>query len=125
MERRDFVRIRMAVPVRYAFVDAGGNRLPPGLSEGSTANLGSGGILLQGKIHDLAWVNDLLMRRIALALSVPIPAEYQPVQAMAKVAWLETIDPESRRCNMGLQFTEIGGEDQARLTRFVIRSQLG
>ena len=56
MERREFVRVNAVVPVRYAFLDMNGQRLPPGLSEGATTNLSASGMLLQGRLGDLAWV---------------------------------------------------------------------
>ena len=123
-ERREFVRVRLAVPVRYAFMDMGGTRLPPGVSEGSSVNLSGGGLLLQGKVHDLAWTTDLLTQRIGVALSIQLPGELAFVQALARVAWLEAIDPASKRCNLGLRFKELAREDQDRIQRFVIRSQM-
>lgn len=125
VERREFVRIRVALPVRYAFTDMDGTRLPPGLSEGSTMNVGAGGLLLQGRIHDLAWVTDLLTQRKAVALSFSLPGEFRPVQVLARVAWIETIAPDNGRCNLGLRFKEMPREEQDRISRFVIRTQLG
>ncbi len=124
MERREFVRIRAALPVRYAFLDPHGNRLPPGLSEGASGNLSAGGLLLQGKIPDLAWVPELLTQRMAVAITLSLPGEFRPVETIARVAWIETIEPASHRCNLGLTFREITREDQDRLFRLVVRSQL-
>ena len=124
-ERREFVRVSVVVPVRYAFLDAAGQRLPPGLSEGATTNLSASGMLLQGRLGEMAWVQDLLTQRMAVAVSVVLPTEVEPVKALARTAWIETVDPESRRCNLGLVFREITRDDQDRLFRFVIRAQLG
>jgi hypothetical protein len=124
MERREFVRIRAALPVRYVFLDSKGDRLPPGISEGASGNLSAGGLLLQGKIPDLSWVPELLAQRMAMVVSISLPAELHPIETVARVAWIETIEPASRRCNLGLMFREITREDQDRLFRFVVRSQL-
>ena len=124
-ERREFVRVSVVVPVRYAFLDAAGQRLPSGLSEGATTNLSASGMLLQGRLGDVAWTQELLTQRMAVAVSVVLPTEVEPVKALARAAWIETIDPASRRCNLGLLFREITREDQDRLFRFVIRAQLG
>ena len=124
-ERREFVRVSAVVPVRYSFLDVDGRRLPPGLSEGATTNLSASGMLLQARLGDLAWVQELLTQRLAVAVSVILPTEMEPVKALARAAWIETIEPDSRRCNLGLMFREITREDQVRLFRFVIRSQLG
>ena len=124
-ERRAFVRIRTSLPVRYAFVGLDGKRLPPGISEGSCANLSAGGLLLQAKIHDLAWGMDLLTQRTAVAVSIPLPALMEPVKALARAAWIETVDAVTHRCNLGLFFRENSQEDRDRLFQFVIREQLG
>lgn len=123
MERREFVRIRAALPVRYVFLDPKGDRLP-GVSEGASGNLSAGGLLLQGRIPDLSWVPELLTQRMAMALSISLPVEFRHVEAVARVAWIETVDPASHRCNLGLMFREITREDQDRVFRFVVRSQL-
>ena len=125
MERRGFVRIRMAVPVRYAFLDLNGNRLPPGISEASCVNMSAGGLLLQAKVPELAWVSDLLVQKMAVAVSIPLPAEVEPVKAITRAAWIETVDEKTHRCNVGLKFKEIAREDQDRIFRFVVKSQLG
>ena len=124
-ERREFVRIRVALQIRYAFVGADGTRLPPGISEGASTNLSAGGLLLSGKLHEPAWAADLLSQKMAVAVSILLPTEAEPVKALARTAWIETIDPATRRCNMGLAFKEIPREDQDRIFRFVIKSQLG
>ena len=125
MERREFVRIRVALQVRYAYVGADGNRLPPGLSEGVSTNLSAGGILIQARIPDLAWVVELLTQRLSVAVSIMVPTEMEPIKALARAAWVETVDPVTHRCNLGLTFKEITREDQDRLCRFVIKTQLG
>ncbi len=123
-ERREFVRIAVVLPVRYSFLDTAGQRMGS-LSEGATTNLSASGMLLQGRLGELAWVQELLTQRMAIAVSVVLPTEVEPVKALARAAWIESIDPASRRCNLGLMFREIAREDQDRLFRFVIRAQLG
>ena len=126
MERREFVRVAAAVPVRYAFLDAAGQRMgAQGLSEGATANLSAAGMLLMARLGDLAWTQELLTQRMAVAVSLLLPTEAEPVKALARASWIETIAPDTRQCNLGLTFREITREDQDRLFRFVIRSQLG
>ena len=125
MERREFVRVRVAIPVRYAFLDLNGNRLPPGLSEASCVNLSAGGLLLQAKIPELAWISDLLVQKMAVGLSIPLPTEVEPVKALSRAAWIETVDAATHRCNLGLRFKEIAREDQDKIFRFVVKSQLG
>ena len=124
MERREFVRVGVAVPVRYVFLDMSGNRLPPGISEGSSVNLSAAGLLLQAKLHELPWASELLTQRMAVGLAIALPSEVEPVKALARAAWIETIDPATKRCNLGLRFKEMAREDQDRIFRFVIRTQL-
>ena len=125
MEHREFVRVRLAIAVRYAFLDMAGNRLPPGVSEASCVNISAGGLLLQARMPELAWISDLLTQKMAVAVSIPLPTEVEPVKGIARASWIETVDPANHRCNLGLKFKEIAREDQDKIFRFVVKSQIG
>ena len=51
-EKRDFIRIRVSVPVRYKFLayDLSGSDLDR-IWDGESTNLGGGGLLLRGEIE--------------------------------------------------------------------------
>ena len=86
-------------------------------------NVSGGGILLQGRIPDEGWVPDLLCERVIIGLEILFPDKQEPVRALGRVAWLETKDPKTMECQIGIKFREITRRDQDRLFQFVIENQ--
>ncbi len=125
MERRQFVRVRMEVPIRYKLVRPTGEKVVEDLFEGSTVNISTGGVLLDGKLPDPSYVVELLAQRIRIALNMAIPGDTAPVKAIARAAWIERLEEKSGIFPMGLSFDEISDGDRSRIQRFTIKSQIG
>ena len=125
-EKREFVRVGVAVPVQYRLIpqvpDA---KVSNDLLEGETQNIGAGGILLVGPIPDPSVVTDLLLQKVVVGVRIFLPGLDKPVEALARVAWLEAIDQDERRCSLGLSFKEITSDAQDILFRFIISSRMG
>ena len=125
-EKREFVRVAAAVPVEYKFVSLDpAVQVPEGRHKGRTRNLGSGGILLAGALPEPDLISGLLMHKVALIIRVFLPDEPEPVQAIARVAWIESVSQSDRQCSFGLCFREITSEAQNLLFRFIIDTQIG
>ena len=125
-EKREFVRVGVAVPVQYRLIaQVGEAKVPPDLLEGETQNIGAGGILLVGPIPDPGVVTDLLLQKTVIGVRIFLPGEDKPVEALARVAWLEAIDQDQKRCSLGLSFKEITSDAQDILFRFIISSRMG
>jgi c-di-GMP-binding flagellar brake protein YcgR len=123
-ENREYLRIQAKLPVRYRFLTE--QRTGPELKlvyDGRTENVSGGGILLQGRIPDEGWVPDLLCERVIIGLEILFPDKQEPVRALGRVAWLETKDPRTMDCHIGIKFREITRRDQDRLFQFVIENQ--
>ncbi|MCK6473197.1 MAG: PilZ domain-containing protein [Planctomycetes bacterium] len=124
-DRRKFVRVNTDLKVRFKFI-----WLAPGkphdleMFEGCTRNLSRDGMLLIGKLPNLDWISHLLMSKLVLGVVLEMPGGQPSVKALCRTAWLEAIDEESKRTAFGLVFSEITAEDQGRVQRFVIESQL-
>ncbi len=123
-ERRQFIRVSAEVPVRFKFIETGGEKRDASAHEGTTTNLSAAGMLLLGKVPVLAWIIDLLTQKLVMGVNLLLPGDERPVRALARVVWVETIDEATQRCAMGVLFREIEKEDQDRIFRFVIRSQM-
>ncbi|MFH1024505.1 MAG: PilZ domain-containing protein [Planctomycetota bacterium] len=124
-ERREFVRLRENVSVNYRFLAQAEGDRRPGLGRtetGKTRNISGGGLLLMGRIPDPAWIPELLMRKIVVGVSLVLPEG--PVEAITRVSWIEGIQGKANLSAMGLMFREITREDQDRIFRYVIRSQM-
>jgi c-di-GMP-binding flagellar brake protein YcgR len=125
-ERREFVRIKVALPVRYKFLshDFGDEAVASQIHEGSTNNISGGGLLLRGRIPDLQWIPSLLMQRIVIGVNLHFPNDEMPLKALTRVAWIESLEEGTQKCSLGLRFHEIGREDEDRILQYIIRCQM-
>ena len=60
-ERRQFIRVKLEVPVKYKFLSHDPEFSSDEIFEGVTNNLSAGGLLLMGRIPNLDWIPGLLM----------------------------------------------------------------
>lgn len=124
-ERREFIRVNLEIPVRYKFLSkTRQDKEMEGIYEGTTSNIGGGGLLLHGKIPVLEWIPELLMQKLMLGLNMMLPAQEDPIKVLTRVAWIETIEAGTHRCAMGLMFRELTTQDRDRIFRFVIKAQI-
>lgn len=122
-ERREFVRVNLDIPVTYKFLSQhrGDSELDH-TYRGTTQNISAGGMLLRGEIPLIPWIPELLMQKMLLGVSLGIPDEGPPLRALARVAWIETVEEPTLRCRMGLAFREITVTDRERIFQFVLKS---
>ncbi|TET37131.1 MAG: hypothetical protein E3J72_06755 [Planctomycetota bacterium] len=123
-EKREFVRIKVDIPVRYRFLsrelDLGDDKVRGGV----TRNISGSGLLLLGQLPKPDWITPLLMQHIVVGVNILIPKLINPVKALTRVAWIEAIPEGADKCAMGLKFREITKEGQDEIFRYVIRSQM-
>jgi c-di-GMP-binding flagellar brake protein YcgR len=124
-ERREFVRIKLEIPIRYKFVapHIKDERLEK-IYEGYTSNLSAGGLLLKGPVPDFGWIAELLLGKMVLGVNILLPTEIDPIKSLVRVAWVEALDEKTKFCTMGIKFKEMTREDQDKIFKFVIRSQM-
>jgi c-di-GMP-binding flagellar brake protein YcgR len=123
-ERRDFIRVRAELPVKYRFLSSEPGLVTDEVFVGSTSNISGGGLLLVGEIPNADWISALLMERIAVGVSLELPGDPDPVEALTRAGWVEALDERARRCSLGLRFKEITREDLDRIFRYVIGAQM-
>ena len=124
-EKREFVRVSVAVPVEYKFIAQDpGIEVPREVLKGESRNLGAGGILLAGALPGSELISHLLMQKAVIGVRVLLPEESEPVQAIARVAWIEAVSQNDEACCLGLCFREITNEAQNALFRFIIDTQM-
>ena len=125
-EKREFVRVGVAVPVKFRLISQSPDvTATDDYMDGETQNIGAGGMLLVGPIPQANLITDLLVQKVVIGVRIYLPGEDDPVEALARVAWLEAIDQEDGRCSLGLAFKEITSEAQDTLFRFIISSRMG
>jgi len=123
-EKREYVRIPVTLGVRYKFlsqVDIGVDL--DHVHEGTSQNIGTGGLLLKAKLPDHAWLSNLLTHTMMVGVNVLIPSQENAVKALCRVAWSSAVS-EGNFVMLGLLFQEIADEDRGAITRYVIRVQM-
>lgn len=123
-ERREFVRVRVEIPVRYRFLshDPSFDNSEP--RPGVTTNLSGGGLLLAVNIPDPNLIPGLLTEKIFLGVEMDLPGQSSPVRALTRAAWVESVESEPGKYLVGLRFKEITREDQDRIFQFIIHSEM-
>jgi c-di-GMP-binding flagellar brake protein YcgR len=123
-ERREFIRVRAELPVKYKFLSHQPGLVPDEIFEGTTNNLSGGGLLLVGSIPNTDWITGLLMERIVVGVNVLLPSDPEPVKALTRTAWVEALDERAHRCSLGLKFKEITKVHLDKIFKFVIKAQM-
>jgi len=125
-EKREFVRVGVAVPVKFRLISQSPDvTVPDEYYDGETQNIGAGGLLLVGPIVQGDFITNLLIQKIVVGVRIYLPGEDDPVEVLCRAAWLEAIDQEDNRCSLGLAFKEITSDAQDTLFRFIISSRMG
>ncbi len=124
-DRREFTRVRVAVPVRYKFLS---NELEdPELDricEGTTSNLSGSGLLLKVRIPKLDWIPLLLTGKMKVGVNLIVPTYELPVKALCRVSWMEQMDAATHKTNLGLSFREISKRAQDEILQYIIKTQM-
>ena len=123
-EKREFVRIKTDVPVRYKFLSRTLEIDDTAVHEGRTRNISGAGLLLIGKLPKDEWLTPLLMEKIVVGVNIMLPYSEEPIKALTRVAWIEGVQEDSGDCALGLKFKEITKDSQDEIFRYVIRSQM-
>ena len=124
-EKRQFIRLPIAVPVRYKFLsrEMGAEDMDV-VHEGVSQNIGAGGLLVRGKLPDSAWLSKLLTRKMFVGVNLMLPNSERPVKALCRVSWSSAVEEENGVVMMGLEFQEITAEDRDLITTYIIKAQM-
>jgi hypothetical protein len=124
-EKRQFIRLPIAVPVRYKFLsrEMRGEDMEA-VHEGISQNVGAGGLLLRGKVPESSWLSPLLTHKMFIGVNIMLPNAERPVKALCRVMWSSAIESENGAVAMGLSFQEITSKDQDTITQYIIRAQM-
>jgi hypothetical protein len=120
IERREFLRVSIRVPVLFRLFDTGKGWGEP--REGLTENLSVGGLLLHGRLPEEGALTRAIVNHAPIALEFPLPDGYpDPVRGVARVLWVENAAETPEECKFGLRFREMMLRDRDRIVGFVVR----
>jgi len=124
-ERREFVRVKAEIPVRYRFLSHDPAFPGSEVLEGVTSDMSGGGLLLRARVPDPDWIAGLLTERIFIGIELQLPDRPEPVRALTRAAWVQAaVQGSPDLCLIGLRFKEITRADLDRVFRFVIDKEL-
>jgi hypothetical protein len=118
-ERRRYIRLDSVFPVEFLLQNRKGENLSAWV-QGFTNNIGKGGICLSVNNLSSELLEVIKREDTILILKIEIPLQHKPVEAKAKLAWIELIDERSARYNMGLSYEEILPSANKRILRYCI-----
>ncbi|HEU4395873.1 MAG TPA: PilZ domain-containing protein [Planctomycetota bacterium] len=122
-DRREYPRIKHAVPVRYKFMSAS---LPDEdferVCDGMTQNLSLGGLQLVGVIPNMDWTKHLLTGRVTVGINLYLPGTTVPVKFQTRCFWIEAPDDGSINMRLGLRIHEIATDQRRILSEFLTRA---
>lgn len=122
MMRKEFALLREVLPVRYKFLSKRlGGPIRDEIFEGTSSDLNTVGMRLEGRIPDLSWTVDLLTRQIYLGVNILLPGSDEPIKALARVLWVEAWSSELVPTGIGLKFRDMETADRLRLSDVVGR----
>ncbi len=122
MQRKEFALLRDLLPVRYKFLSKEkGGPLSDEIFEGTTDDINTLGMRLEGRIPDWTWTTGLLTRETYLGINVLLSGSGDPVKALGRVLWIEGTDQESKNVGIGVKFRDISATDRLRLSELVGR----
>jgi len=124
-EKREFIRLPIALPVRYKFLsrEMAGPAMDE-VHEGISQNIGAGGLLLRARLPDPAWLSSLLTRKMYVGINMVLPNSDHAIKALCRVIWSSAVQGEGNQFVMGLEFQEVMEKDRDLLTQYIIKAQM-
>ncbi|MHC4952431.1 MAG: PilZ domain-containing protein [Planctomycetota bacterium] len=123
-EQREFIRLPLTLTVGYRFIsELVSSEELNALYEGSTQNLGTGGLLLNARLPDPQWLPNLLTRSMFVGVNFRLPLADKPIKALCRAVWTSALE-DGNAIVLGLAFHEIAQEDRDLITRYIIRTRM-
>jgi c-di-GMP-binding flagellar brake protein YcgR len=123
-EKRDFVKVTVGIPVRYKFLSKSIQVNDADTHEGMTSNLSGMGLVMVTKLPPVDLLAPLLTHEVLIGINVFLPSTESPIKALTSVSWVECVEEGAEKCAIGLKFVDVKKEDQDKILRYVIKSQI-
>ena len=122
-QRRTYDRLAARLPVQYKFISVEGRPIGEEFYHGETRDISSSGLLLVGPIPDQISLRQLLKEKITIWMLIEIGEEQPSVQALARVAWLQSDKESAENCVLGLEFTQITTANVDKIYAMMVRGE--
>ncbi len=122
---RTLVKLRTPIEGRFKFLSKTRQDVEQDqVYEGTVPAISAQGCLMAGKIPRLDWLPDLLTHKMMLGLNLLLPNDPDPIKALGEVGWIEKIEEETGRCQIGVTFKDIQPADRNRIFAYQVKAQL-
>ncbi|MCM8792002.1 MAG: hypothetical protein NC826_02485 [Candidatus Omnitrophica bacterium] len=122
-ERRKYVRLDSVFPVEFYLENSKGEILSD-LLQGFTSNVSRGGICLCVNNVSPQLLDIIKNKDTRFILKIEIPLHQWPVEAKAKLTWLELTDERLSRYHFGLSYEEILPSANNRILHYCIAKKI-
>ncbi|MCX7661781.1 MAG: PilZ domain-containing protein, partial [Candidatus Omnitrophica bacterium] len=122
-ERRRYIRLDSVFPVEFCIEDKSG-KVISGWLQGFTSNISKGGLCLCVNNLPEEFILKIKQEGIKFILKIEIPLRYRPIEAKAKVVWIELVDKGLARYHIGLNYERILPQDNKRILRYCIAKKI-
>ena len=123
-ERRKYIRLDSVFPVQFRLITLDGKRLLSDWLQGFTNNIGKGGLCLSVNNLKPELAKFIKDNQAKLSLKIEIPLTKNPVNALAKVAWIKDIIIEPNKYLLGLSYEEIDPQQNNKIVRYARTKKL-
>jgi hypothetical protein len=123
-ERRRYVRLGSVFPVEFRVVSLDAKRFLSDWIQGFTNNISRGGICLMVNNLSPSIASLIESEQVKLSLDIEIPLFKRKVNALAKVAWINSTAKEPGRYLIGLAYEKIPPGENIRIFRYALSKKL-
>jgi hypothetical protein len=123
-EQRKYIRLDSIFPVQFRLISADGKQFLSDWLQGFTNNVSKGGICLSVNYLNPEFAKLIKERLIKFALEIEIPLKKNPVDALARVAWIDNLNPPSDKYIIGLSYENIDPLQNNRIMRYARTKKL-
>jgi len=123
-EKREYVRLSSALPVRIKFLNLDGTPLSERILNGETTNISGGGLLIKAEVPETRMITGMLENKVALGIEVDIPEQAEPLRIIGRTSWLTIDEDDEARCFLGVTFREMTRECLDKIISFIVRACL-
>ena len=109
VDKRVFFRLPLEMPVRFRLENATNEVW----REGKTANLSSGGMLLQTARLEPEEKDRIVGDQVSVLVELALPGVSVPLRTLAQAMWAEDPDGPEDMTRIGFRFKDLGQTEQA------------
>jgi len=115
IEKRRFIRLKSIFPVEFIPLRFNNEQIDFVWQQGYTSNISKGGLCLETANIDTPTTNCLNQKGRLLEVCLNIPLKGKPIKTICEVVWINIIEENPIKYQIGLKFNSIKASDLKRI----------